>query len=55
MRRVLPDFGNATNILIINDEAHHCHRPTGEEEQNEKRKPRFGLAELTESIEHEEF
>lgn len=38
VRRVLPDFGNATNILIINDEAHHCHRPTGEEEQNEKEK-----------------
>lgn len=38
VRRVLPDFGNATNILVINDEAHHCHRPTGEEEQSEKEK-----------------
>jgi type III restriction enzyme len=38
VRRVLPDFGNATNILIINDEAHHCHRPTGEEETSEKEK-----------------
>jgi type III restriction enzyme len=36
MRRVLPDFGNATNILIINDEAHHCHRPSGDEEKQEK-------------------
>jgi type III restriction enzyme len=32
VRRVLPDFGNATNILVINDEAHHCHRPTQEED-----------------------
>lgn len=38
VRRVVPDFGNATNILIINDEAHHCHRPIGEEEQDEKEK-----------------
>jgi type III restriction enzyme len=38
VRRVLPDFRNATNILIINDEAHHCHRPTGEEEASEKEK-----------------
>ncbi|MDD5555134.1 MAG: DEAD/DEAH box helicase family protein [Candidatus Pacebacteria bacterium] len=38
VRRVLPDFGNATNILIINDEAHHCHGPTGEEDASEKEK-----------------
>jgi type III restriction enzyme len=38
VRRVLPDFGNATNILVINDEAHHCHRPTGDEEESEKEK-----------------
>ena len=30
-RRVLPDFGGAHNILIINDEAHHCHRPREDE------------------------
>ena len=36
VRRVLPDFGNATNILVINDEAHHCHRPSGNEENEEK-------------------
>lgn len=33
VKRVLPDFGNATNILIINDEAHHCHRPTPDEDE----------------------
>ncbi len=38
IKRVLPDFGNATNILVINDEAHHCHRPTGDEESEEKEK-----------------
>lgn len=37
-RRVLPDFGNATNILVINDEAHHCHRPSNDEEEDEKEK-----------------
>lgn len=35
-RRVLPEFGNATNILVINDEAHHCHRPSLDEEEKEK-------------------
>jgi len=35
-RRVLPDFGNAEGILIINDEAHHCHRPTGDEDDESK-------------------
>lgn len=38
VRRVLPDFGGATNILVINDEAHHCHRPTGDEDEQEKEK-----------------
>jgi type III restriction enzyme len=26
VNRVLHDFGKAENILVINDEAHHCHR-----------------------------
>jgi len=38
VRRVLPNFGNATNILVINDEAHHCHRPSGSESKNEEEK-----------------
>lgn len=38
VRRVLPDFGNASNILVINDEAHHCHRPTPDEEKDEQEK-----------------
>ncbi|MBI4377525.1 MAG: DEAD/DEAH box helicase family protein [Nitrospinae bacterium] len=38
VRRVLSDFGNANNILIINDEAHHCHRPSHDEEKSEKEK-----------------
>lgn len=38
MRRVMPDFGNAGNILIINDEAHHCHRPSRLETKPEKEK-----------------
>lgn len=37
-RRVLSEFGNATNILVINDEAHHCHRPDQDEEKTEKEK-----------------
>lgn len=36
VRRVLPDFGNASNILIINDEAHHCHRDSDDEDDAEK-------------------
>lgn len=35
-RRVLQDFGDAKNILVINDEAHHCHRPKGGEQLDEK-------------------
>ena len=38
VRRILPDFGGAKNILVINDEAHHCHRPTGIELAGEKEK-----------------
>ena len=38
VRRVLSDFGNANNILIINDEAHHCHRPSQDEDKAEKEK-----------------
>lgn len=36
VKRVLPDFGNATNILVINDEAHHCHRPSFDEDKETK-------------------
>lgn len=38
VRRVIPDFGTANNILIINDEAHHCHRPTSDELAEDKEK-----------------
>jgi type III restriction enzyme len=38
VKRVLNEFGGASNILIINDEAHHCHRPTGDEDVEEKEK-----------------
>jgi type III restriction enzyme len=27
-KRVLKEFGDAKNILVINDEAHHCWRVT---------------------------
>ncbi len=37
-RRVISDFGNAKNILVINDEAHHCHRPSSDEDEEEKDK-----------------
>lgn len=36
VKRVLSDFNGSNNILIINDEAHHCHRPNLEEEKAEK-------------------
>ena len=36
VKRVLPDFGNASNILVINDESHHCHRPTFDEDKETK-------------------
>ena len=35
VRRVCREFGNKKNILVINDEAHHCYRrrPEGEDEK----------------------
>jgi len=38
VRRVCPDFGGSKNILVINDEAHHCHRPSADEDREEKEK-----------------
>jgi len=38
VRRVLPDFGVSKNILVLNDEAHHCHRPSPDELAEEKEK-----------------
>lgn len=38
VRRTLPEFGGASGILVINDEAHHCHRPTESEDVSEKEK-----------------
>ncbi len=40
VRRVLPEFDNAEDILVINDEAHHCHRPEvdSDEDKEEKEK-----------------
>ncbi len=38
VNRVLSDFGNSQNILVINDEAHHCHRPSQMEDKTEKEK-----------------
>ncbi len=35
VRRVLPDLGGAQNVLVINDEAHHCHRPSANEDEEE--------------------
>jgi type III restriction enzyme len=35
VRRVLREFGNARNIVVINDEAHHCYAPAPEEETRE--------------------
>jgi len=36
VRRVVPEFGTSKNILVINDEAHHCHRPTQDESKVER-------------------
>lgn len=36
LNRVLPEFANAANLLVINDEAHHCHRPSGDEDAAEQ-------------------
>lgn len=38
VRRVVSDFGGSQNILVINDEAHHCHRPSEDEDNEEKEK-----------------
>lgn len=36
-RRVLPSFNGAENILVLNDEAHHCHRSApGEDAEDEE-------------------
>jgi len=35
-KRVLKEFGDAKNILVINDEAHHCYRFTEKDENNEE-------------------
>ena len=35
-KRVLKDFGDAKNILVINDEAHHCYRFTEKNENDEE-------------------
>ncbi|MDP8904448.1 MAG: DEAD/DEAH box helicase family protein [Chloroflexota bacterium] len=32
VRRVCRDFGNAKNIVVINDEAHHCYAPAPREQ-----------------------
>ncbi len=33
-KRLFPDFSNSKNILVINDEAHHCHRFTVSDKKN---------------------
>lgn len=38
VKRVLSDFNGAQNILVINDEAHHCHRPDPEEDISKEQK-----------------
>jgi type III restriction enzyme len=38
VRRTLPEINGVKNILIINDEAHHCHRPDEDEREEEKEK-----------------
>lgn len=37
-RRVLPEFNGAEDILVINDEAHHCHRPDAESSEDKEEK-----------------
>ena len=38
VRRVCRELGNKKNIIVINDEAHHCYRrkPEGEEEADRR-------------------
>lgn len=38
VRRVLPEFDNAEDILVINDEAHHCHRPEADSDEDKEEK-----------------
>jgi type III restriction enzyme len=38
VRRVLPEFDNAEDILVINDEAHHCHRPDSDSSEDKEEK-----------------
>lgn len=38
VRRVCREFGNKKNILVINDEAHHCYRRRPEGESNDEPK-----------------
>lgn len=38
VRRVLPDFDGAEGILVINDEAHHCHRPDSDSNEDKEEK-----------------
>ena len=41
VRRVCRELGNKKNIIVINDEAHHCYRrkPDGEEVKTHRRRP----------------
>ncbi len=36
VRRVCRDFGNARNIVVINDEAHHCYAPAPKEQAKDE-------------------
>ena len=36
VRRVCRELGNKKNIIVINDEAHHCYRRKPEEEAEER-------------------
>jgi len=38
VRRVCREFGNKRNIVVINDEAHHCYRRRAEAEEGERLK-----------------
>lgn len=38
VKRTLPEFDGQNNILVINDEAHHCHRPDPEEDLTKEEK-----------------
>ena len=36
VRRVCRELGNKKNIIVINDEAHHCYRAEGAKRKTEK-------------------